>query len=41
MKEMKNKELAEAALELIYTNHDVQRAIVDLACSCPNIVVEW
>jgi hypothetical protein len=34
------KELAEAILELIHKDPDIQRAIVDVVCSCPNIVLE-
>ena len=41
MKEINEKELAEAVLALIHKNHDVQQAIVNLVCSCPNIVVQY
>jgi hypothetical protein len=34
------EELAEVILDLINRDPDIQRAIVDVVCSCPNIVLE-
>ena len=33
-------ELAEALLDLINNDPDIQRAIVDVVCSRPNIVIQ-
>ena len=40
MTEQEKNELAKAIVELIYTNGEVRSTIINLVCSCPNIVTE-
>ena len=41
MNEQEKQELAKVILELIRTDRQVQSAVIDLVCSCPNIMVEY
>ena len=40
LNEMSKEELAKALVELIKNDREVQRAILNLAFSCPNIVTQ-
>ena len=40
MTEEEKKELAKAIVELICTNGEVRSTIINLVCSCPNIMTE-
>lgn len=40
MTEEEKKQLAKAVVELLHTNGEVRSTIINLVCSCPNIVTE-
>ena len=40
MTEQEKEQLAKAIVELLRTNGEVQSTIINLVCSCPNIVTE-
>ena len=41
MTEQEKAELAKAVAELIRKNGEVRTAVLNLVCSCPNIVTEY
>ena len=40
MTEQEKEQLAKAFVELLRTNGEVRSTIINLVCSCPNIVTE-
>jgi hypothetical protein len=41
MSEQEKQELAKAIVELIRTDSQIQSAVINLVCSCPNIMLEY
>ena len=41
MTEQDKQDLAKAIVELIRTDGQIRSAVIDLVCSCPNIMVEY
>jgi len=41
LSEKEQDELAQVVLRLIREDRDIQAAVVDLVCSCPNVVMQF
>ena len=41
MSEQEKEQLAKVIAELICTNSEIQSAVLDLVCSCPNVMVQY